>query len=153
MARSVRGSIVGLIRHHEDLKKKNTDAMWSVLLRLEMEKPQLPWSYKEVWSGAGLKSGVALSSVWNRHIREAIELHNAKLIEGESTASSDISNSTTLAERNFDLRNKVKELKVQRDHAYSKIAQYESDLEFYKKKFEDVSDANFRLLEKIKRAM
>jgi len=50
-----RGSLVGLKENREALKVKNTEAMLKVVEKLGKEKPDALWSYKDVWSGAGLK--------------------------------------------------------------------------------------------------
>jgi len=76
-----RGSLVGLKENREALKVKNTEAMLKVVEKLGKEKPDALWSYKDVWSGAGLKSNVALNSPWNSHVRDAIDAHNSSIRE------------------------------------------------------------------------
>ena len=71
----------GLLENRELIKHQNTEALWSQVQRLRKEKPDDHWPFKEIWSGAGLKSDVALKSPWNAHIRVAIEEHNRHIKE------------------------------------------------------------------------
>ncbi len=140
-----RGSQEGLKKNRECLKAKNTEAMWKVVVWLRKEKPNTLWSYKEVWSAAGLKSNVALNSSWNSHIREAIDAHNSKLREDAELGPLAQSQRKTLRMANRELRLQLDAMKKERDHALSKIAVFEAEADFYKRKCEGLLKINERL--------
>ncbi|OPE29840.1 hypothetical protein APB20_35005 [Pseudomonas aeruginosa] len=140
-----RGSQEGLKKNRELLKVKNTEAMWSVVVRLRKESPNSLWSYKEVWSGAGLKSNVALNSPWNLHIREAIDSHNSKLRENAELGPLAQTQRKTLRMANRELRMQLDAMKKERDQALSKIAVFEAEADFYKRKCESLLRINERL--------
>ena len=72
MKKRQRGSLQGLLKNREEIKRQNTEALCQQVKRLKKEKPNLSWFYKEIWSGAGLKSNVALDSPWNAQIKDVV---------------------------------------------------------------------------------
>lgn len=140
-----RGSQDGLRKNREALRAKNTEAMWKVVVRLRKERPNALWSYKEVWSGAELKSNVALNSPWNSHIREVIDVHNSKLREDAELGPLAQSQRKTLRMENRDLRLQLDAMKKMRDQALSKIAVFEAEANFFKIKAESLLKINQRL--------
>lgn len=140
-----RGSLVGLKENREALKVKNTDAMLNVIERLGKEKPGALWSYKDVWSGAGLKSNVALNSPWNFHVRDAIDAHNSSVRDASELEVSSSAQKKTLRVLNGELRRKLDAMQKERDQALSKIAVYEAEADFYKRKCEGLLRVNERL--------
>lgn len=140
-----RGSLVGLKENREALKVKNTDAMLNVIERLGKEKPGALWSYKDVWSGAGLKSNVALNSPWNFHVRDAIDAHNSSIRDASELEVFSSAQKKTLRVLNGELRRKLDAMQKERDQALSKIAIYEAEADFYKRKCEGLLRVNERL--------
>lgn len=140
-----RGSLVGLKENREALKVKNTDAMLKVIEHLGKEKPDALWSYKEIWSGAGLKSNVALNSPWNAHVRDAIDAHNSSIREASELEVFASTQKKTLRVINGELRKQVEVMRNERDQALSKIAIYEAETDFYKRKCEGLLRVNERL--------
>ncbi len=140
-----RGSLVGLKENREALKVKNTDAMLKVIEHLGKEKPDALWSYKEIWSGAGLKSNVALNSPWNAHVRDAIDAHNSSIREASELEVFASTQKNTLRVINRELRKQVEVMRNERDQALSKIAIYEAEADFYKRKCEGLLRVNERL--------
>jgi len=138
-----RGTTSGLLEYHANNKQRNTICMLQVIDRLRREKPNSKWSYKDVWSGAGLKSQVALDSPWNAHVKSEIDYHNRMV---GSAPLSDCDNMATSDWRVLgELRSEIKVLKEQRDQALERIAQYCADTDFYKKKCRDLERAVARL--------
>lgn len=140
-----RGSFIGLKKNREDLKARNTAALMSVIAQLRIEKPMSKWTYKEVWSRAGLKSQIALDSAWNAHVRAEIGAHNARVrsfpaggapLPGAPTYDRDLVKS---------LREELRICKNQRDQALSRIAQFAADAEYFKKQCEDLKKIVARL--------
>lgn len=140
-----RGSLVGLKKNREALKVKNTDAMLKVIEHLRKEKPDALWSYKDVWSGAGLKSNIALNSPWNSHVRDAIDAHNSSVREASELEVCASMQKKTLRVINGELRKQVEVMRKERDSALSKIAIYEAEADFYKRKCEGLLRVNERL--------
>jgi len=140
-----RGSLVGLKENREALKVKNTEAMLKVVEQLGKEKPDALWSYKDVWSGAGLKSNVALNSPWNSHVRDAIDAHNSSIREASELEVFASTQKKTLKVINGELRKQVEVMRKERDQALSKIAIYEAETDFYKRKCEGLLRVNERL--------
>lgn len=139
-----RGSIIGLLRHRDDQRDQNTSAMVEVIQLLQSEKPNIKWTYKDVWSRAGLKSPNSLSSPWNAHIRAEIDSHNQLV---SSSISADPYGGLTKAERDVVglLRAELKVCKAQRDDALARIAQFAADADFFKKQCDDLKKAVARL--------
>lgn len=140
-----RGSVIGLKKNREDLKASNTSAMMNVIAQLRIEKPTSKWSYKEVWSRAGLKSQIALDSVWNAHVRAEVEAHNARV---RSFPDEGVSLPRALTyDRDLvkSLREELRICKSQRDQALSRIAQFAADAEYFKKQCEDLTKIVARL--------
>ncbi len=140
-----RGSLVGLKENREALKVKNTDAMLKVIERLGKEKSDALWSYKDVWSGAGLKSNVDLNRPWNAHVRDAIDAHNSSIREAAELEVLASTQKRTLRVINGELRKQVEAMRKERDQALSKIAIYEAEADFYKRKYEGLLRVNERL--------
>lgn len=140
-----RGNVVGLKKNREDLKASNTAAMMEVITQLRIEKPTSKWTYKEVWSRAGLKSQIALDSVWNAHVRAEIEAHNARvrslLVEGASVSGA-VAYDKDLVR---SLRDELRICRNQRDQALSRIAQFAADTKYFKDKCEDLTKIVDRL--------
>jgi hypothetical protein len=132
-----RGSQEGLLKNREATRIINTEAMWQVINRLRKENANRIWTYKEVWSSAGLKSSVALNSPWNSHIRDAITTHNTQIKENAANGPLMQSQRKTLRDSNRILRDKIINIKKERDSALSKIAIFEADAIFYKNQFEN----------------
>ncbi|MDT4840823.1 hypothetical protein FQZ97_746570 [compost metagenome] len=132
-----RGSVVGLKKNREDLKVSNTAAMMSVIAWLRIEKPTRKWTYKEVWSRAGLKSQIALDSAWNAHVRAEIEAHNARIRSSPADGVSVPGAPTCDRDLVKSLREELRICKNQRDQALSRIAQFAADAEYFKKQCED----------------
>ena len=153
MKRLIRGSVAGLVRHHQEQKEKNTSEMLKVIARLQVEKALLSWTYKEVWCGAGLKSGVALTSEWNSHVRLAIDAHNAHVKNLRDSNDAPAGSHLAPVCRIKQLRSLVKDLERQRNEALSKLAVYEAEIEFYKSRYDEVVRLNVRLQDSIKRNM
>ena len=126
-----RGSQTGLLQNREDTKRQNTEAMWKEVVHLRKDKPDATWTFKEVWSGAGLKSNVALNSPWNSHIREVINEHNQKIRENIELGPVGVSRQKTLRTTNRELRQQLDALKKERDKALSQIGIYEAEADFY----------------------
>lgn len=145
MATKVRGSTQGLKKNREETKEKNTESMWAVVNQLRKDKPAQRWTFKEVWKGAGLKSHVALASVWNAPIRDAIEQHNLSICRNIEDGAIAQSQRKTLRESIRELISKNEALKRERDSALAKIALFKSDAEYYKKKHEELKRTNERL--------
>jgi chromosome segregation ATPase len=131
-----RGSQDGLRKSKELLKIKNTELMWEVIIRLRKEKGNDLWSYKDVWSGAGLKSAVALNSPWNSHVKGAIDSHNSALAERLESGALAQSQRKTLRSAIRELRAQLDVMKAQRDEALGKIAFFEAEAGFFKKECE-----------------
>ena len=132
-----RGSLVGLRKSRAELRLRNTDAMIQAVAELRIAKPDSKWTFKEVWTRAGLKSQIALDSPWNAHVRAAIESHNSSL-QGlqERTVSSGAGANRPLLNA---LRDELRTCKQQRDQALSQIGQLVADAEFFRKKCEDLT--------------
>lgn len=128
-----RGSHHGLLKNREEIKRQNTEALWGEVNRLRKEKPRAPWSYKEVWSGAGLKSNVALDSPWNAHIKEAIGEHNRKISEQRDLGPIGQSQRKTLRIANKELRQEIARLQASQNKALSQIALWETEAAHYKR--------------------
>ncbi|MEE4138731.1 hypothetical protein [Pseudomonas viridiflava] len=138
-----RGSTSGLEDYHNRLRSDNTASMLKVIDRLKMDKPHSKWTYKEVWIGAGLKSKIALDSIWNSHIRAAIDIHNQRVDSLTTVNGGDI----LAADKPViqALRKQVKTLREQRDQALALIAQYSADTDYYKRKSNDLQNSVDRL--------
>lgn len=145
MKNKPRGSQAGLKKNRSDTKKKNTDAMWVVVNRLRKEKPSEIWSYKEVWSGAGLKSHVPLASPWNASIRGAINSHNLEVKQSIELGKSAQTQRKNLRETVRELHRQLQLLRSERDIALSKIATYEADADYYKVECQSLALINARL--------
>lgn len=139
-----RGSHQGLLKNREETKRQNTEALWRQVIRLRKEKPSSLWSFKEVWSGAGLKSNVALDSPWNAHVKEAIEDHNRSVREETDLGPEGQSQRKTLRITNKALRQEIEKLKSDIDKSLSQIAIWEAETIFYQRE-------NARLRNKIER--
>lgn len=136
MSGKKRGSQVGLKKNREDTKLTNTSAMLAIIQMLQLEKPGSLWTYKEVWSAAGLKSSVALNSPWNVHVREAVDNHNAQIQQEILAPLLRDQEPESLSQTIYKLRRELEGMKNDRDLALSKIALYQADSEFYAKKYE-----------------
>jgi hypothetical protein len=150
LAATVRGSTRGLKKNREETKAKNTESMWAVVNQLRKDKPTLLWTFKEVWKGAGLKSHVALASVWNAPIRNAIEQHNLSVNRDIEVGAIAQSQRKTLRESIRELMSKNESLKIERDSALAKIALFQSDADYYKKRHEELKRTNERLQKLVK---
>lgn len=139
-----RGSHLGLLKNREETKRQNTEALWRQVIRLRKEKPNALWSFKEVWSGAGLKSNVALDSPWNAHVKEAIEDHNRSVKEEADLGPEGQSQRKTLRFTNKVLRQEIEKLKSDLDKSMSQIAVWEAEAIFHQRE-------NTRLRNKIER--
>ena len=139
-----RGSVIGLLKHRDEQRDQNTSAMVEVIRLLQSDKPNTKWTYKDVWSRAGLKSPNSLRSSWNAHIRAEIDSHNQF---GSSTRSSKPSEGLIKAEKDLVglLRAELKVYKAQRDDALARIAQFAADADFFKKQCDDLKKAVARL--------
>lgn len=139
-----RGSVIGLLKHRGDQQDQNTSAMVEVIRLLQSEKPTTKWTYKEVWSRAGLKSPNSLGSPWNAHIRAEIDSHNQLV---SSSKSAKPYGKLTKAEIDLVglLRAELKVCKVQRDDALARIAQFAADADFFKKQCDDLKKTVARL--------
>jgi triphosphoribosyl-dephospho-CoA synthetase len=144
-----RGNQDGLKKNREDTKVQNTEAMWKVIIRLRKQKAHAIWTHKEVWSGAGLKSNVALKSPWNRHIKETIEEHNKEIRENAEIGPAGYSQRKTLRATNKALRQEILALKKQREQALNLIAIWEAEADQYKKECEQLEKVNERLSKKV----
>lgn len=133
MKKSQRGSHHGLLKDREDTKLKNTEELWRQVNKLRKEKPNTPWSYKEVWVGAGLKSNVALDSPWNAHVKEAIREHNNKVREQSDWGPTAQSERKTLRTANRDLRQEIEGLKSKLNTALSQTAVWEAEAAYHKR--------------------
>ena len=123
-----RGNHNGLLKNREETKHNNTKALWQQVELLHKAKPEVTWTYKEIWSGAGLKSNMALNSPWNAHIREAIETHNKLIKEGYShNKFLETNQHRSLRDDNRYLRNQLKDMTRQRDKALQSIAFYQAE--------------------------
>ena len=134
----------GLLENRELIKHQNTEALWSQVQRLRKEKPDDHWPFKEIWSGAGLKSDVALKSPWNAHIRVAIEEHNRHIKEERDLGPIGRSQRKTVRAANRELKAQLDQAKVDLDTVLSQVAIWEAEIAFYKKE-------NDRLMRKIER--
>lgn len=128
-----RGSSHGLLQNREDTKKKNTEALWKQIERLRKEKSAQTWSFKEIWSGAGLKSNMALNSPWNIHVRDAIETHNKNVREGLASGELALEHRRTFRDDNRNLRKQLKDMEIQRNMALESIAIYQTECDELKK--------------------
>ncbi|MCS6129320.1 hypothetical protein G3485_20230 [Shewanella baltica] len=128
-----RGSSHGLLQNREDTKKKNTEALWKQIERLRKEKSAQTWSFKEIWSGAGLKSNMALNSPWNIHVRDAIETHNKNIREGLASGKLALEHKRTFRDDNRNLRKQLKDMELQRNMALESIAIYQTECDELKK--------------------
>lgn len=135
MKNKPRGSTAGLRKIQEDTKKQNSEAMMTIIFQLRIESPTRKWTYREVWSKAGLKSQVALDSPWNTHIRNLIDEHNLDIKAKKSVNTS----TTNIEDPSNKYIRELRELKRQRDTALSKIASYAADVLYYKKKLSDLT--------------
>lgn len=135
MKKKPRGSTAGLRKLQEDTKKQNSEAMMTIIRQLRIESPARKWTYREVWSKAGLKSQVALDSPWNTHIRNLIDEHNLEIKAKEIVNPS----KTNIDKTSKNYIRELRELKRQRDAALSKIASYAADVHYYKKKLSDLT--------------
>ncbi len=149
MKNKPRGNQTGLLQNREDTKRQNTEAMWKEVVQLRKEKPDSTWTFKEVWSGAGLKSNVALNSPWNSHIREVINEHNQKIRENIELGPVGASQRKTLRITNKELRQQLSAIKKERDHALSQICIYEAEADFYKRENEILKKVKDRQSEEI----
>jgi hypothetical protein len=145
MSSKRRGSVKGLQQNREELKTRNTERMTQVILSLEIVKPDELWSLKEVWSGAGLKSNVALDSPWNKHIREAVASHNAAVKERMGVDSRVYPEQTQDLLTVDKLKSALSSMKSQRDSALSRIAIYQAEADFFRRKCEGLITVNQRL--------
>jgi len=144
-----RGKQIGLLQNREDTKRQNTETMWKEVVKLRKDKPDSTWTFKEVWSGAGLKSNVALNSPWNSHIREVINEHNQKIRENIELGPVGVSRHKTLRTTNRELRQQLGALKKERDKALSQIGIYEAEADFYKRENEILKKIRDRQSEEI----
>ncbi|WP_158773620.1 hypothetical protein [Cobetia sp. L2A1] len=147
MKKISRGSHQGLLKNREETKRLNTEALWQQVQRLRKEKPNTLWSYKEVWQGAGLKSNVALNSPWNASIKEAVAEHNRLLREQAESGTAGQTQRKTLRITNKELRNQIKQLKIEHEKALSKMAIWEAEADFYQRDNERLQRKINRLLE------
>lgn len=139
-----RGSHHGLLKYREETRRLNTEDLWRQVIRLRKEKPGSVWSFKEVWSGAGLKSNVALDSPWNAHIKEAIVEHNRSVRDEADLGPEGQSQRKTLRLTNKVLRQDIKKLTADQRKALSQVAVWEAEALFYQRE-------NIRLRKKIER--
>lgn len=146
-----RGNQDGLKQNRELTKITNTESMWKIVNKLRKEKSSSIWTYKEVWSSAGLKSPVALNSHWNSHIRSAIDNHNSQLKENAELGPIGQSKRRTLRDSNRSLRYQLSELKKERDNALSKIAIFEADAQYFKTQYETQLNITDRLRSQLKK--
>jgi hypothetical protein len=139
-----RGSVIGLLKHRDDQRDQNTSAMLEVIQILHSEKPNTKWTYKDIWSRAGLRSPNSLASPWNAHIRAEIDSHNQ--LVSISTSERPCAG-LTKAERDVAgrLREELKVCKAQRDDALALIAQFAADADFFKKQCDDLKKTVARL--------
>lgn len=139
-----RGSVIGLLKHRDDQRDQNTSAMLEVIQILQSEKPNTKWTYKDIWSRAGLRSPNSLSSPWNAHIRAEIDSHNQLVSTSRSERPCA---GLSKAERDVAgrLRAELKVCKAQRDDALALIAQFASDADFFKKQCDDLKTTVARL--------
>lgn len=139
-----RGSLVGLRKSQAELRLRNTDAMEQALSELRIAKPDSKWSFKDVWTRAGLKSQIALNSPWNAHIRAEVEAHNSKLKSQIQKAEASVTpcHDRTLVSA---LRDELRVYKQQRDQALSRIGQLAADVDYFRKKCEDLDKVVSRL--------
>lgn len=137
-----RGSQKGLLKNRADTKQKNTEAMQEVLEELKKLKPSETWTYREIWQQAGLKSDVALSCVWNRHIKSAIDDHNRSVKNLRVTQQSQQKRELTLVEK---LTGQIKDLEEQLRKALSTVALHQADTEYYKDQYDKLNQRYKRL--------
>lgn len=133
MKKVQRGGHLGLLKNREEVKRQNTEALWRQVNRLRKEKPNLPWSYKEIWVNAGLRSNVALDSPWNAHIKESIVEHNRKVREERDLGPVGQSERKTLRTTNRDLRQEITRLLAEHSKALSQIAVWEAEATHYQR--------------------
>lgn len=138
-----RGSVSGLLEFHSKSRASSTAAMLMVIGKLRIEKPFVKWSYKEVWSGADLKSQIALNSPWNIHIRLEIDEHNERLERDSHGGSELMVPSEKALLRSYKVE--LKALREQRDQALARIAQYCADADYHKKRCADLEKSVDRL--------
>ena len=141
-----RGSTHGLIQNREDTKKKNTEAMWNVINHLRKSKENEIWTYREVWTGAGLKSNVALKSAWNQHIKAVIDEHNQQIRENIDLGTIGRSQRKTLRITNKELRSEISQLTNDKNLSLSQIAIWEAEASYYKKENDDLR----RIIDRLK---
>lgn len=144
MNKNVRGSQKGLLENRKAVKEKNTELLWRQIEILRKKKPGSPWTLKEVWSGAGLKSNVALNSPWNAHIRAVIEQHNSEAREEQDLGAIGYRQRKTLRGENRDLRGKIEELTKERNMALSQVAVYKAEADHYKAETEKLNNRLLR---------
>lgn len=145
-----RGSQDGLKQNRELTKITNTESMWKIVNKLRKEKSSSLWTYKEVWSSAGLKSPVALNSHWNSHIRSAIDNHNSQLKENAELGPIGQAKRRTLRDSNRVLRDQLNTMRKERDQALSKIAIFEADALHFKSQYEIQLNITDRLRSQLK---
>lgn len=139
-----RGSVIGLLKHRDDQREQNTSAMLEVIQLLQSEKPNTKWTYKDIWSRAGLRSPNSLASPWNAHIRAEIDSHNQLVLSSRSARPY---SGLTKAERDVVglLRAELKLCKAQRNDALALIAQFAADADFFKRQCDDLNKKVERL--------
>lgn len=140
-----RGSTSGLLKHHSSQKINNTTAMLEVITKLKIERPTAKWTYKDVWATAGLKSQIALNSAWNQHIRAEIDAHNSYVDQLGSEQPNGAKISVSEKQALALLRTNLKNCKSQRDQALARISQLSADVNFFRKKCEDLEQTVLRL--------
>jgi len=128
-----RGSQAGLLKNRIETQNRNTQAMWDTIDRLKKLKGREPWTYKEIWSGAGLKSAVAFNSPWNFEIKAAVDTHNAA-IKNEKQASSLLEPGSLSA--STILKKQIEKTTKERNDALAKIAIFQADSDYYRDQYE-----------------
>lgn len=123
--------------------------MLAIIKDLETRKKNVAWTYKEVWSGAGLKSNIALSSPWNAHIRDIIKAHNDFIKLSKVNHLSPSSKSISASDVDVNLKLQIGTLKLERDEALSKIAVREAEIDYHKSINKDLQQVNERLKRQI----
>lgn len=140
-----RGSVSGLKKNRDDLKVKNTASMMNVIAKLRIEKPTKKWTYKEVWTRAGLKSQIALDSAWNAHVRAEIEAHNLRVCNISAVGPKHSERPAADRDLLKSLKEELKICESQRDQALARIALYAADAQYYKDQWADLDKTVKRL--------
>lgn len=134
-----RGSIKGLKARSDIVKQLNSDKLLDALNQLAAEKPNEAWTLLEVSRIAGLKSTVAINSVWNAHVKLKVKQHNESIqYDTDLEVVEQISERLSFRDRQ-SLRSDLIICQKQRNEALSKIAIFAADAEYHKKKCADLA--------------